>query len=98
MHGVEATRSSEQHRCDGSLTAEVGQRGLRSDGVWTDGLRHTSLAVARCESPNGATSELAVTGGPPTKADAISRRHDISLQYLLAILREARKGAEIEVL
>ena len=39
-----------------------------------------------------ATAELAVSDGRPTKADTISRRHDISLKYLLDILRDLKRA------
>jgi Rrf2 family protein len=46
----------------------------------------------RVDNAVRATAELAVSGGRPTKADTISRRHDISLKYLLDILRDLKRA------
>ena len=37
-------------------------------------------------------ADLAVADGRPTKAEAIAQRHDISLKYLLDILRDLKRG------
>ena len=46
----------------------------------------------RVDNAVRATAELAVSDGGPTKAEAISQRHDISLKYLLDILRDLKRA------
>jgi Rrf2 family protein len=46
----------------------------------------------RVDNAVRAMAELATSDGQPTKADAISRRQDISLKYLLDILRDLKRA------
>jgi Rrf2 family protein len=46
----------------------------------------------RVDNAVRATAELAVSGGQPTKADVISQNQDISLKYLLDILRDLKRA------
>jgi Rrf2 family protein len=46
----------------------------------------------RVDNAVRAMADLAVADGRPTKAEAIAHRHDISLKYLLDILRDLKRG------
>jgi len=46
----------------------------------------------RVDNAVRATAELAVRGEQPTKADLIARSQDISLKYLLDILRDLKRA------
>lgn len=46
----------------------------------------------RVDNAVRATAELAVRGQQPTKADLIARSQDISLKYLLDILRDLKRA------
>ncbi len=46
----------------------------------------------RVDNAVRAMADLAVADGQPTKAEAIAQRHDISLKYLLDILRDLKRG------
>lgn len=46
----------------------------------------------RVDNAVRATAVLAVSGGQPTKADAIARCQEISLKYLLDILRDLKRA------
>ncbi len=46
----------------------------------------------RVDNAVRAMADLAVGEGHPTKAEAIAQRHDISLKYLLDILRDLKRG------